>query len=59
MSDSKKQLSGILFLIAGLVFMFVATAGIRTTFFILACAFIVIGAALLSRGKKESSEEKK
>jgi len=59
MTNSKKQLSGVLFIIGGLIFMFVATAGIRTTFFVLACAFIVIGAAMLSRAKKEQTEEKK
>ncbi len=53
MTESKKQLSGILFIVAGLVFMFVATSGIKTTFFVLACVFILIGAMLLSKTKKQ------
>jgi uncharacterized membrane protein HdeD (DUF308 family) len=57
-NESKKKLSGILFIIAGMIFMFAATAGIKTTFFVLACAFVAIGAAMLRKAKKEGTDQK-
>ncbi len=53
MSLSNQKLGGILFVVAGLAFMFVATSGIRTTFFVLACVFILIGVVLLVKNKNQ------
>lgn len=46
------RLGGILFLIAGVAFLLAGALGERTVFFVLGCAFLVIGAGAAARARK-------
>jgi len=51
MDLKKMKLSGILFMVAGVIFIATGLLGERMVFFVLGCSFIAIGGAFLARSR--------
>ena len=52
MQADRFRIGGVLFLIAGAAFIFVAVLGQRAVFFILGCAFMALGGAFLATSRR-------
>ncbi|MBN1893126.1 hypothetical protein JW906_01475 [bacterium] len=56
MAPKNQKLGGILFVIAAVAWFFAGSLDRRPTFFVLGCAFLVIGLGMLSQSKKKAAK---